>query len=186
MPQTESEVKEIVNSAVRRTVGIRALQIIHQLVDDADEEERFKKRAVKWIAFSLLLTLVALFVWGVFLNYHTNHASPSESTAVQAYAEQLTKQIERLANTNHIKELGANKVSGIAVLHISVIANGQLERVDLRKSSDNVLLDSAALRLVKIASPFPPFPEELRKQIDIFEVTRSFSFRKSDDILIIQ
>ncbi|HBN15764.1 MAG TPA: energy transducer TonB, partial [Pseudohongiella sp.] len=43
--------------------------------------------------------------------------------------------------------------------------------------SGHQLLDMAAVEIVQLAAPFDPFPEELRGEVDILEIIRTWRFR---------
>ncbi|MFZ4538331.1 hypothetical protein [Propionivibrio sp.] len=64
MPQSEREVAEAVERAVRRASGIRALRVIRKLIDAGNEEESANRKTVKWISFGLLIFIAALLIWG--------------------------------------------------------------------------------------------------------------------------
>ena len=42
------------------------------------------------------------------------------------------------------------------------------------------VLDDAARRIVEMAAPYPPFPDAIRRDTDILEITRTWSFTTSD------
>ena len=52
-----------------------------------------------------------------------------------------------------------------------------IERIDVLASSGVSVLDQAAIRSVKLAAPFAPFPAELRDKADILEIIRTWQFR---------
>ena len=43
-------------------------------------------------------------------------------------------------------------------------------------------LDEAAVRIVKMAAPYAPFPPDIRKDYDIIEITRTWKFERSDRV----
>src|SRR5262249_54242427 len=47
------------------------------------------------------------------------------------------------------------------VLEVGIASDGTLDRVVMRRSSGSPELDHAALAILKLASPFDPFPPEL-------------------------
>ena len=51
-------------------------------------------------------------------------------------------------------------------LEVSIEASGQLAEVVIRKSSGSTVLDKAALDILRRASPFDPFPPEVRADYD--------------------
>ncbi len=49
-------------------------------------------------------------------------------------------------------------------------------------SSGHKVLDHAALRIVKMAAPYSPFPPDIRKDYDVIEITRTWTFTNSDQV----
>jgi protein TonB len=46
----------------------------------------------------------------------------------------------------------------------------------VRRSSGHQMLDDAAVRIVELAAPFAPFPDDIREEVDILHVTRTWNF----------
>jgi protein TonB len=44
------------------------------------------------------------------------------------------------------------------------------------RPSGQPLLDEAAVRIVNLAGPYPPFPPEIRKEADVLHITRTWEF----------
>jgi len=51
-----------------------------------------------------------------------------------------------------------------------------VEKVRLIYSSGQKVLDKAAIRIVRMSAPFAPFPENIRKETDILDITRTWQF----------
>jgi protein TonB len=45
---------------------------------------------------------------------------------------------------------------------------------------DRSLLDEAARRIVRMAAPYAAFPEAIRRDTDILEITRTWTFTNAD------
>ena len=54
--------------------------------------------------------------------------------------------------------------------------DGSINQITIRKSSGHKILDDAAVRIVKLASPFAPFPDHIREETDILHITRTWQF----------
>jgi protein TonB len=54
--------------------------------------------------------------------------------------------------------------------------------VDLDRSSGLKVLDAAAFKIVRMASPFAPFPPNIRKDTDLLVITRTWFFGRGDKI----
>ena len=61
-------------------------------------------------------------------------------------------------------------------MHVAVRADGSVERIRVVRSSGHKLLDDAAVRIVRMSSPFSPFPPEIRKEVDVLDITRTWQF----------
>jgi protein TonB len=53
----------------------------------------------------------------------------------------------------------------------------------VRRSSGHKLLDDAAVRIVKLAAPYAPFPAEIRKETDVLDITRTWQFLSNNRLL---
>jgi protein TonB len=51
------------------------------------------------------------------------------------------------------------------------------------ESSGHKSLDNAALRIVRLAAPYPDFPVEMRKHYDQLEIIRTWKFSRSGTTL---
>ncbi|MDP2108662.1 MAG: TonB family protein, partial [Rhodocyclaceae bacterium] len=60
--------------------------------------------------------------------------------------------------------------------------DGELERVEINRSSGHQVLDEAARRIVRLAAPYAVFPEAVRRDTDILEITRTWSFTGADQL----
>lgn len=98
-----------------------------------------------------------------------------------AYQDGWRKKIERIGNLNYPKEASAKKIYGKLRLLVAIKKNGQLHAVKVLKSSGKPVLDRAAIRIVHMAAPFPPFPKELA-DTDIIEIIRTWQFDRSDKL----
>ncbi len=98
-----------------------------------------------------------------------------------AYQDAWRKKIERIGNLNYPKEASNRKIYGQLRLLVAIKKTGQLREVKVLKSSGNPILDRAAIRIVHMAAPFPPFPRELA-DTDIIEIIRTWRFDRSDKL----
>ena len=95
------------------------------------------------------------------------------------YLNSWEKKIERIGNLNYPKKATRNNVYGSLELLVSILPNGELNEIRLVESSGHLVLDKAAISIVKMASPFAPFPEEMLQSVDLIEVIRIWDFRKN-------
>jgi len=93
-----------------------------------------------------------------------------------AYLDAWRAKIERIGNLNYPEEAKRKKISGSLVLDVALNADGTIYTLRISLSSGKKILDDAALRIVRLAAPFAPFPEALRKDTDVLHITRTWQF----------
>lgn len=96
-----------------------------------------------------------------------------KAAAYQSYWQQ---KIEQIGNLNYPEEARRRKLSGRLVLAVGIRHDGSVDSIHVRQSSGYAVLDDAAVRIVKLAAPFSPFPEELRRDQDVLVITRTWRF----------
>ncbi len=96
-----------------------------------------------------------------------------------AYLDAWRRKVERIGNLNYPDQAKRSKLYGNLVLHVAVKADGSVEHVKVLHSSGHKILDDAAVRIVRLAAPFSPFPNEIRKETDILDITRTWQFLRS-------
>lgn len=93
-----------------------------------------------------------------------------------AYLDAWRMKIERIGTLNYPEEAKRQNLSGSLILDVALNADGKVNSITLRRSSGHKILDDAAIRIVNLAAPFAPFPDELRKDTDILHITRTWQF----------
>jgi protein TonB len=97
------------------------------------------------------------------------------------YIEDWRRKVERIGTLNY-PEAARGKLYGSLVLTVSINHDGSLNRVDINRSSGYKVLDDAAKRIVQMASPYAPFPPDIRRDTDILEITRTWYFTQGDQV----
>ena len=95
------------------------------------------------------------------------------------YVEDWRQKVERVGNLNY-PEAARGKHYGNLVLTVVIKSDGSLDRIELDRSSGQQVLDDAARRIVEMSAPYAPFPPAVRRDTDIIEITRTWSFTTSD------
>ena len=98
------------------------------------------------------------------------------------YIEDWRIKVERIGNLNYPSQARQQRIFGKLQLTVSLNANGSLESVEINKSSGQRILDAAAVRIVKLASPYAPFPEDIRKETDVLSIVRTWTFTPNDQL----
>ena len=95
------------------------------------------------------------------------------------YVEDWRQKIERIGNLNY-PDAAKGRLYGSLVLTVIIKSNGDLDRVEINRSSGQRLLDDAARRIVQMSAPFAAFPEAIRRDTDVLEITRTWTFTNAD------
>jgi protein TonB len=95
------------------------------------------------------------------------------------YLNQWTQKIEAIGNQQFPAEALRKKLTGQLRLEVTILPNGSIFEVNLKQSSGQRLFDEAAQQIVRQASPFLPFPPEIRKNYDHLVIIRTWHFNIS-------
>ena len=99
------------------------------------------------------------------------------------YVDNWRRKIERIGNLNYPAEAKANRIYGSLQLTVAIKADGEVESVEINKSSGHKVLDQAAVRIVRLAAPFDRFPQNIRADTDILHITRTWTFTRGDQVV---
>jgi len=93
-------------------------------------------------------------------------SADTRESVVAAYLDNWKRRIEAVGD-EYFPNLGElDGLTGSPTLEVSINSSGQLAEVIVRKSSGSRVLDQAALDILRRASPFDPFPAEIRADYD--------------------
>jgi protein TonB len=105
--------------------------------------------------------------------------SVSASTREFRYASYLgawARKVERIGNLNYPQAARDQRMFGSLVLHVAVRSDGSVEQIRVVRSSGYDLLDEAAVRIVKLAAPYAPFPPDIAAETDVLDIVRTWQF----------
>jgi protein TonB len=94
------------------------------------------------------------------------------------YLDNWRKKIEHIGNLNYPDEARKNKLYGSLRLLVAIHPDGSVKDIEILESSGRKILDDAAVRIVRLAAPFQPFPVEMKKNTDLLEIIRTWKFEK--------
>ena len=101
-----------------------------------------------------------------------------------AYMEAWRAKVERIGNINYPEEARRRGIHGAVMLDVALNRDGSVAAISVRRSSGVTVLDDAAIRSVRLAAPYDPLPPEIRNEVDVLHVTRTWKFGKNADISI--
>ena len=110
----------------------------------------------------------------------------SPTTTAHDAAEYLHKWkqgVVKVGNANYPTRAKERKLTGTLILTVEINRNGTLNNLHVNSPSKHKLLNDAAVRFVRNASPFDSFPNsEYFNDIDILVITRAFHFLPGNKI----
>ena len=99
------------------------------------------------------------------------------------YVEDWRTRIEKIGNENYPEAARKNNIYGSLLISVAIRADGNLDNVEILRSSGSKILDAAAIHIVELAAPFGPFPLELRGDTDVLHITRTWTFTKANELV---
>ncbi|MDR6991239.1 energy transducer TonB [Luteimonas sp. 3794] len=109
-------------------------------------------------------------------------SASTQEYAYAAYLRQWVDRVERVGNLNYPDEARRRQLAGELVISVAIRRDGSVERADIVRSSGTPLLDDAALRIARLAEPYPPLPAT-GDEIDVLHVTRTWNFLPGGELI---
>lgn len=97
-----------------------------------------------------------------------------------SYIEAWRQKVERIGNLNYPQAARDQKLYGRLQMTVAIKSDGSIEFMRVEKSSGHPLLDEAAKKIVRLSAPFAVFPADIKKDTDILELTRTWTFTQED------
>lgn len=103
--------------------------------------------------------------------------SLSTRSAIDAqYLHQWRQRVENVGNKHYPIQARRRGIEGELRMLVALESDGSIREVKILQSSGYSLLDRAALRVVYLAAPYPPFGTELAAETDVLEIIRTWRF----------
>jgi protein TonB len=96
-----------------------------------------------------------------------------------AYMDAWRAKVERVGNLNYPEQAKRQGIAGSLVLDVAIKPDGSLLGVQVLRPSGQKVLDDAAVRIVELAAPFAPLPPDMRADVDILHITRTWKFQET-------
>ncbi len=104
----------------------------------------------------------------------------TRESADAAYLHSFLKRLEAVGNKYYPEASVRYGLYGSLRLLVAVRSDGGLEEIRVLESSGYAVLDEAAIKTVRMAAPFAPFPEELSATTDRLEIVRTWHFEQNE------
>jgi protein TonB len=89
-------------------------------------------------------------------------SADTRASRLAPYVDAWRRRVEQVG-TARFQALARQRVSGSLLLEVVIQSDGALRRASIERSSGNPQLDEAAREILRLASPFDPFPPELAR-----------------------
>jgi periplasmic protein TonB len=103
-------------------------------------------------------------------------AADTRESDVAVYLDSWRRKIERVGTMNFPDVARRQKLSGTPVIEVTIGSDGKLLQTLVRRSSGHPEIDEAAMRILKLAAPFDPFPGELSSKHDEIRIAYEWQF----------
>jgi protein TonB len=98
--------------------------------------------------------------------------------AAAAYHEAWIKKVERIGNLNYPQEAKRKKIKGRLTLSVDILPDGSVpsDGIIITRRSGYKVLDAAAVKIVRLGSPYAAIPENVLQNFDMITITRTWRF----------
>ena len=155
----EGDQKNLVKSFNRANLIAVALEMDRLEAQIAKQQDEYQKRPKRR-----------------FIGARTKEASDA------LYLEAWRQKVERIGNMNYPTAAKDQKIYGRLQLTVSINSDGSIEKIVIDRSSGSKILDDAAKNILNLAAPYAKFSDEMKKNTDILEITRTWTFSQEDEI----
>lgn len=105
----------------------------------------------------------------------------TRESGLAPYLDSWKRKVERLGTLNYPRDSRRQRMSGNPVVAVTIRADGTLRDISVQRSSGHREIDQAALNILKLASPFDPFPPALRQKYDQLRFAYEWQFLGEQD-----
>jgi protein TonB len=100
----------------------------------------------------------------------------TRAATLAPYLDAWRHKVERIGTLNYPTAARAAQTTLSPVVEVAIGGNGTLDKAVIRRSSGNSELDQAALAILRLASPFDPFPPEVAAQYHVLHFAYEWQF----------
>lgn len=103
-------------------------------------------------------------------------AASAKQSVDAAYLLDWRHRLEAVGNKYYPEASVRYGIYGDVRLLVVILQDGSLEEVRVLSSSGYAVLDEAAIKVVRMAAPYSPFPAELKATTDKLEIVRTWQY----------
>ena len=98
------------------------------------------------------------------------------------YFKQWAEKVERIGNINYPE--AARGRSYRLVMTVSVLADGQVEKIEIDRGSGARAIDDAAKRIVRLGAPYGRFSALMQSRYGVLDLTMTWTFSRADALSV--
>jgi protein TonB len=106
-------------------------------------------------------------------------AASTKESADAAYLLDWRQRLEAVGNQYYPQASIRYGMYGDLKMLVVIRSDGSLEDIKILSSSGYAVLDEAAIKIVRMAAPYSPFPAELKATTDKLEIVRTWHFQEN-------
>ena len=106
----------------------------------------------------------------------------AKQTDVANYIGAWRNKVERIGTLNYPKELLQKNRKRSPVVEVSIARTGSIRSAKILRTSGSATTDQAALRILRLAAPYNPFPDELAVGNDALTFVYEWHFSTGDKV----
>lgn len=100
----------------------------------------------------------------------------TRESRIAPYLDAWRRKVERLGTLNYPNQARRRALQGNPVLEVAIRADGSLGNIRVQRSSGHPEIDQAALGILRLASPFDPFPANVKAEYDELRFAYEWQF----------
>ena len=112
-------------------------------------------------------------------------SSRTKEYAGAAYHDAWRRKVERIGNLNYPIEAKRKRINGSLMLSVDINPDGSVppDGIVISRSSGHKVLDDAAVKIVRLASPYAVIPENVLQGYDMITIIRTWRFETDRGLL---
>jgi periplasmic protein TonB len=100
----------------------------------------------------------------------------TRASRLAPYLDAWRRRVERMGTVHYPSAAQRSNLDGNPVVEVAVLRDGKLQSATIQRSSGHPEIDAAALDILRLASPFDPFPPELAKDYRVLRFAYEWQF----------
>lgn len=159
---------------LQRLVSSAVLRRLRRLVEETHRRIHLE-RAATLLAFLAIVVIAGVGV-AMWSSYASGSASPKGALIANpwtTYADRVRQRIQERMDADYAKDHVPGRGKSLK-LRIRLTASGDLDSVEVERTSDSVAVDEFAMRTVRDVAPFGPAPTQIRKNAEFVTISAEF------------